>query len=103
MIFMNPDSPIEATSDPMDDSTPQREPQLLGHLARLAAGADAAQELLDRLLENAQHSGDQIDVLTRHLTDPATARPGDERLAEFASRLEEVQGQLEEVAGAVTK
>ncbi|PKO24054.1 MAG: nucleotide exchange factor GrpE [Chloroflexi bacterium HGW-Chloroflexi-1] len=74
-----------------------------GHLLRLVAQADRMSDRLDQLLEETQDSGAQVAILTRHLTDPATTRPTDERLAELLDRLEANQERLAEIVQAVVK
>jgi molecular chaperone GrpE (heat shock protein) len=80
-----------------------QESHLNGHLLRLAAQADHLQEKLTRLYDEVRESSSQIDTLTHNLTDSATAKSIDNRLAELLTHLESNQEQLGELASAVTK
>jgi molecular chaperone GrpE len=70
---------------------PELPPQ--GHLLRLTMQVDRIQAQLDRLLDEARFSSSQMSGLVRHLTDPATTRPTEERLAELLTRMEASQAQ----------
>lgn len=97
----------QAADGPADGSTSEQ-PQAPRHQARrrlleLAGQMDRIEAQLDRLFEEAQAGGAQVDALTRHLTGPEATRPLDERLADLLERLEAGQDRLEELGRSVTR
>ncbi|MDQ4077556.1 MAG: nucleotide exchange factor GrpE [Chloroflexota bacterium] len=72
-------------------------------LLRLADQAERMQRQLDRLVEEVQRSGDQVDVLTTRLTDPSGTQQLNERLVDLFTRLASSEEQLEELASQIKK
>ena len=77
------------------------QPQLHAHLLRIASNTEQLQLRIEQIVDEVQHSGAQIDVLTQHLAAPPGAL--EEHLANLAVRQETTQDQLQELTRAVSK
>ncbi len=97
-----PDEIIDAAPATNDTLAPSL-PQLHGFLLRLDAAAVTVGQQLDHLLAEVEHSGGQIDALTRHLAGPDASRSLEEHLAELIARQETQQEQLTALEQAISR